>query len=83
MDLSAKLAGALNGITLQSDPEPGLIVAWLKRGLPIVGRALGAAESARAQGDAPQEWIERARGELFELRASMLDLIQEFRRQLP
>ena len=83
MDLSAKLAGALNGISLQDDPEPGLIVAWLKRGMPIIGRALGAAESAETQGGAPPEWIERARRELFELRAAMLDLIQEFRKQLP
>lgn len=83
MDLSAKLAGALNGISANLDPEPGLVVAWLKRGLPIVGRALGASESALAAGRAPQDWIERARKELFELRAAMLDLIQEFRRQLP
>ena len=83
MELSAKLAGALNGVTAQSDPEPGLIVAWLKRGLPILGRALGAAESAIAQDFAPRHWIESARTELFDLRAAMLDLIQEFRRQLP
>jgi len=83
MELSAKLAGALNGVTAQSDPEPGLIVAWLKRGLPILGRALGASESALAGGTAPREWIENARRELFELRSSMLDLIQEFRNQLP
>ena len=83
MDLSAKLAGALNGISLHDDPEPGLIVAWLKRGMPIVGRALGAAESAQAQGCASREWIERARRELFDLRTAILDLIQEFRKQLP
>lgn len=83
MDLSAKLAGALNGISAQSDPEPGLIVAWLKRGLPIVGRALSAAESALTQGDAPGDWIESSRQEIFALRAAMLDLIQEFRKQLP
>jgi hypothetical protein len=83
MELSAKLAGALNGITAQSDPEPGLIVAWLKRGLPILGRALGAAESALAQEAAPKTWVESARSELFDLRAAILDLIQEFRSQLP
>ncbi len=49
MELSAKLAGALNGVTSQSDPEPGLIVAWLKRGCPSWGRALGASESAIAE----------------------------------
>ncbi|MGI9241166.1 MAG: hypothetical protein ACR2RV_10215 [Verrucomicrobiales bacterium] len=83
MELSAKLAGALNGVTVVNDPEPGLIVAWLKRSLPIVGRALGAAETSLAEGAAPKEWLEGARSELFEIRASILDLIQEFRKQLP
>ena len=82
MDLSAKLAGALNGVG-QHDPEPGLVVAWLKRALPIVGSALAAAESAHSQGAAPKEWLEGAQKDLFEIRTAILDLIQEFREQLP
>ena len=83
MDLSAKLAGALNGIGGPGDSEPGFVVATLKRGLPIVDRGLGAIGSAQAQSAAPGEWLDGVRTELFEIRASMLDLIQEFRRQLP
>ncbi len=83
MDLSAKLAGALNGLSGQSDSEPGFIVASLKRGLPIIDRELGAIETASTQSAAPAEWLESARTECFEIRAAMLDLIQEFRQQLP
>ena len=82
MELSSKLAGALNGVN-QTDPEPGLVVAWLKRGLPVLGRALGAANSAAMQESVPLDWVEKSRRELFDLRAGMLDLIQEFRAQLP
>jgi len=82
MELSSKLAGALNGIN-QIDTEPGLVVAWLKRGLPVLGRALGAANSAAMQDAIPLEWVEKTREELFTLRSAMLDLIQVYREQLP
>ncbi len=83
MELGAKLAGALNGLSRGIDPEPGLVIAWLKRGLPIVDRALSACEQSLAEETADSEWVNGARTELFEVRAGMLDLIQEFRRQLP
>ncbi|MEM0895256.1 MAG: hypothetical protein AAGJ79_00115 [Verrucomicrobiota bacterium] len=80
MELGAKLAGALNGLSRDIDPEPGLVVAWLKRGLPIIDRALAACEEALEVGEFSTEWIEGARKEFFEVRDSMLDLIQEFRK---
>ncbi|MEM9481148.1 MAG: hypothetical protein AAGA58_15960 [Verrucomicrobiota bacterium] len=80
MELGAKLAGALNGLSRDIDPEPGLVVAWLKRGLPIIDRALAACEEALEVGEFSSEWIEGARKEFFEVRDSMLDLIQEFRK---
>ena len=83
MDLGAKLAGALNGLSRGIEPEPGLVIAWLKRGLPILDRALSACEQADTEKRADANWINSARKELFEIRSTMLNLIQEFRNQLP
>lgn len=83
MDLGAKLAGALNGLSRGIEPEPGLVIAWLKRGLPILDRALSACEQAVIEKRAAPDWIDAAKTELFDIRVAMLNLIQEFRNQLP
>ncbi len=83
MDLAAKLAGALNGLGSGLDPEPGLVIAWLKRGLPVLDRALSGCEQAVTEKRADPGWIAEVRAELFDIRARMLELIQEFRNQLP
>jgi len=83
MDLAAKLAGALNGLGSGLDPEPGLVIAWLKRGLPVLDRALSGCEQALTEKRADPGWIAEVRAELFDIRARMLELIQEFRNQLP
>ncbi len=83
MDLAAKLAGALNGLGSGLDPEPGLVIAWLKRGLPVLDRALSGCEQAVTEKRVDPGWIAEVRAELFEIRTQMLELIQQFRNQLP
>jgi hypothetical protein len=83
MDLAAKLAGALNGLGSGLDPEPGLVIAWLKRGLPVLDRALSGCAQALTEKRADPGWIAEVRMELFEIRTQMLELIQQFRNQLP
>ena len=44
MQLGAKLAGALDGIAHGVEPEPGFVVALLKRSLPYMNEALAEVE---------------------------------------
>jgi hypothetical protein len=75
----AKLAGALNGLAYQEDPDAGFIVAYLKRAMPYLNDALAAEQKVRAASLLPPERLDTFRNELFAVRDSILALMERFR----
>ena len=81
MTLSAKLAGALDGVA-RGDGffEPGMVIAWLKRILEILNKTIAAAEAARGKDFLPRaSGLVHYRIELFAIREEVLELIKELR----
>ena len=83
MQLGAKLAGALDGIAHGVEPEPGFVVALLKRSLPFMNEALAACDAVKvacASCILPIGWVEEAIQELFAVRKEVLDVMTDLRR---
>lgn len=79
---SVRLAGALNHLAYDDQPDNGFLVASLKRGLNVLHQALAAA-SSRAVADAfPPALVEGYRRELFDLRQDILAHMQTFRSRI-
>jgi len=79
---AVKLAGALDGLTRgRSHEDPGFVVAWLKRALDHLHKAQAGMEAVAPKKLLPPEIINRSRTELFEIRESILKLMDEFRGQ--
>ena len=80
MTLSAKLAGALGGVARGDDLfEPGMVIAWLKRILEILNKAIAAAEAVRVKDFLPADRLTHYQSELFAIREDVLELIKELR----
>jgi hypothetical protein len=80
MTLSAKLAGALGGVARGGDFfEPGMVIAWLKRILEILNKAIAAADAVTVKDFLPPDWLAYYRSELFAIREDVLELIKELR----
>jgi hypothetical protein len=80
MTLSAKLAGALGGVARGDDFfEPGMVIAWLKRILEILNKAIAAADAVRVKDFLPPDRLAYYRSELFAIREEVLELIKELR----
>jgi hypothetical protein len=80
MTLSAKLAGALGGVARGDDFfEPGMVIAWLKRILEILNKAIAAADAVRVKDFLPPDRLACYRSELFAIREDVLELIKELR----
>lgn len=80
--LGGKLAAALDGTMHGYDPEPGFIIAMLKRSQVPLNEALHALSSIQLTG-LPRDtraWLIAARMELFELRKDILDLMSDLRK---
>jgi hypothetical protein len=80
--LGGKLAAALDGTMHGYDPEPGFIIAMLKRSQVPLNEALHALSSIQLTG-LPRDtraWLISARTELFELRKDILDLMSDLRK---
>lgn len=78
----AKLAGALNDIAYEFGPDPGLVVASLKRALQHLHLALQAAESVKAAKKMDVGQVTRWHAELFVIREEILRLMDEHRRRI-
>ena len=81
--LGGKLAAALDGIVMGYDPEPGFIIAMLKRSQIPLNEALHSLASVDPRNlpvDA-RMWLATARSELFDLRKDILDVMKEMRQQ--
>ena len=80
--LGGKLAAALDGTMHGFDPEPGFVIAMLKRSQIPLNEALHALSSIQMTGLGrdTRTWLIGARSELFELRKDILDLMSDFRK---
>ncbi len=80
--LGGKLAAALDGTMHGYDPEPGFIIAMLKRSQVPLNEAMHALSSIQLTG-LPKDtrtWLIAARTELFDLRKDILDLMSDLRK---
>ena len=80
--LGGKLAAALDGTMHGYDPEPGFVIAMLKRAQIPLNEALHALSSIQLSG-LPKDtrtWLIAARTELFDLRNDILDLMSDLRK---
>ena len=76
---AAKLAGALNHLAYDGDPEGGFVVAALKRGLDHLHQAIAAAARVAAGKVAGADQVAGYQRSLFEIRQDILALMQHFR----
>ena len=82
MTVSAKLAGALGGITRGDDFfDAAMVIAWLKRVLEILNKTIAAAEAINEKEFLPPQRLGYYRNELFAIREEILELIARLRRQ--
>jgi len=80
MTLSAKLAGALDGVARGNDFfEPGMVIAWLKRILEILNKTIATADATKEKDFLPAERFAYYRSELFAIREDVLELIKQMR----
>lgn len=81
IELGGKLASALDGSVHGVDPEPGFVIAMLKRAQIPLNEALHAIGSLFTGhlDDNTAEWLEFARTELFDLRNEVLDIMRDLR----
>ncbi|MGK0188987.1 MAG: hypothetical protein ACI9R3_004803, partial [Verrucomicrobiales bacterium] len=79
--LGGKLAAALDGSAQGIDPEPGFVIAMLKRAQIPLNEAMHAMGSLFPDhlDENTAEWLEFARTELFELRNDILEIMQDLR----
>jgi hypothetical protein len=66
--VNAKLAGALNSLWMDSDRDPGFIVAYLKRALKYFNEAMGHYQTVKTEGCLPSERLERFHTDLCSIR---------------
>ncbi|CAN5178732.1 hypothetical protein BH23VER1_BH23VER1_36650 [soil metagenome] len=82
IQLGGKLAAGLDGMASGAEPDPGYVIAMLKRALIPLNEALQACADALVthRHDPPNYvWITDSRDELFDLRTEVLDLMAELR----
>lgn len=80
--LGGKLAAALDGTMHGYDPEPGFVIAMLKRSQVPLNEAMHALSSIQMTGFTKEtrSWLTSARSELFDLRKDILDLMSDLRK---
>ncbi|MEM7391412.1 MAG: hypothetical protein AAF492_03610 [Verrucomicrobiota bacterium] len=79
--LSAKLAGALNGLAYDTEIEGGFIVACLKRALVFLNGSISAAGNVRTRSLIEENRLNEFCRQLFSIREDMLGLMDRFRNQ--
>ena len=76
----SKLVSALEDVVEDAEPEPGFVVATLKRALHLIHLAIATLEAASRLQEKKENWQIEVRKELFTLRESIFDLMQIYRR---
>jgi hypothetical protein len=79
--LSAKLAGALNGLAYRTIPDPGFVVAYLKRALTFFDGAMAAALKVEEKGVLDEALLRDFRQEWFGIREDALALMERYREE--
>jgi len=79
--LTAKLAGALDGLAYDVDTDGGFVVACLKRALPYVNRALASADSATRKNLLDSAKLAKYRARMLEVREEIIRLMSRYRKQ--
>jgi len=81
ISLGAKLAGALDDWARGEDPEPGFIIAMLKRAQVPLNEALHVFDCLDAASLTAENrrWLRTRKRDLFELRREILDLMHHLR----
>jgi hypothetical protein len=81
ISLGGKLAGALDGWAQGLDPEPGFIIAMLKRAQVPLNEALHAFDciDTTSLTEETRAWLLARKRDLFELRREIIDLMQQLR----
>lgn len=77
--LSAKLAGALNGLSREFEPDAGFIVACLKRSLKYMNEALQHCEEVQALQLVEPERLARFKSDLYAVREGILKQMKKHR----
>jgi len=79
--LGGKLAGALDGWAQGLDPEPGFIIAMLKRAQVPLNEALHAFDciDATSLNAETRQWLQSRKRDLFDLRRDIIDLMHQLR----
>jgi hypothetical protein len=76
--VATKLAGGLSGIAEGMPPEPGFVIATLKRALTFLNEALSAMDSVEAKGNL-REALPGFRAEVLQVRNDMIDTMERLR----
>jgi hypothetical protein len=79
--LTAKLAGALDGLAYDVDTDGGFVVACLKRSLPYINRALASADSVLRKAILEEERVTFFRKRMLEVREEIIRLMSRYRKQ--
>lgn len=77
--LSAKLAGALNSLAYEEEPDGGFVVACLKRSLQYFDQAIRGTGIVAEQDLLPEEDLTAFRYGLFQIREEILRLMTHYR----
>jgi hypothetical protein len=79
--MGAKLAAALDPMVEGLEPEPGFVIAMLKRAQVPLNESLHALGSINMKqiSSGTRRWLEDVRGEIFSIRNDILDVMKEQR----
>ena len=78
----SKLIASLENLSDGLAPEPGFVVATLKRALHLIHLSIATLEAAVSAQRKKANWQKDIRRDLFEVRESILNLMQEYRGKL-
>jgi hypothetical protein len=77
----AKLAGALNSLCYDHHRDSGFLVAYLKRALNYLHKALAFVDKVAAKSLVPADLLQQYKTDLFGIREEILKLMERYRRQ--
>jgi len=80
--LTAKLAGALNSLWMDYEPDAGFIVACLKRSLKYFNEAMQHVQTIRSTNSVPTDLLNSFHTGLCEIREDILQLMDRYRNDL-
>lgn len=80
--LTAKLAGALDGLAYDAEADGGFVVACLKRSLPYINKALASSDSVSRKQLIEDDKLLYFRRRMLEVREEIIRLMSRFRKEV-